>query len=148
MGTDLEPLAYEYALRCDPATAFEVYTARIGDWWDPRYTANPDSLESVTIEPWVGGRVYASHADLGQNDWGEVIRWEPGRLLVHTFALAQDPAEPSEVAVTFAPDVGGSWCTFRLEHGGWRESNGHVRAKFGDWPIILDGFISLANAEA
>ena len=44
----------------------------------------------MTIEPWVGGRVYATHSDLGQHDGGQVTVWEPGRCVAHTFMLTQD----------------------------------------------------------
>jgi hypothetical protein len=57
----------------------------------------------VTIEPWVGGRVYATHSDLGQHNWGQVTTWEPGHRVAHTFTLAQDPDDPSEVAALFKP---------------------------------------------
>jgi hypothetical protein len=89
------PIAHEYSLRCGAEHAFAVYTERIGEWWDPRYTANAETLQTVTIEPRVGGRVYAVHGDLGEDDWGEVIVWEPGRRLVHTFSLAQARGTPA-----------------------------------------------------
>jgi hypothetical protein len=76
--------------------AFATYTGRIGEWWDPRHTVNAGTLQSVTIEPRVGGRVYARHSDLGEHDWGEITVWEPGRRLVHTFRLSHDPQHPSE----------------------------------------------------
>lgn len=137
------PITQERTLRCSPQRAFDVYTGRIGEWWDPRYTANPATLEAVTIEPRAGGRVYATHSDLGELDWGEVTVWEPGERLVHTFTLAQDPAHPSEVAVEFAEADGG--CTVRLAHGGWDEANVAVREKFGDWGLLLEGFAELAE---
>src|SRR5262245_51882879 len=85
----LEPIAHEYELACDALHAYETYTGRIGEWWDPRYTANPETLETVTIERWLGGRVYATHSDLGRHDWGEVTAWQAGHRLTHTFTLAQ-----------------------------------------------------------
>ena len=99
----------------------------------------------MTIEPWVGGRVYATHSDLGRHDWGEVTRWEPGRRVVHTFTLAHDPENPSLVAAMFTPSDEGPGCAFRLEHGGWSETNGELRAKFTDWPVMLDRFVALAD---
>jgi Activator of Hsp90 ATPase homolog 1-like protein len=138
-----EPIAFEYSLRCDPGRAFDTYTLRIADWWDPRYTANAETLEGVTIEPRVGGRVYATHGDLGEHDWGEVTVWEPGRQLVHTFTLAQDPQHPSEVAVEFVGDSERS--TVRLAHGGWTDANIAVREKFGDWQIMLERFAAVAE---
>jgi hypothetical protein len=146
MMTDLEPIVHEYALRCEPKSAFVIYTTRIGDWWDPRYSANPETFESATIEPWVGGRIYASHADLGHHDWGEVTHWQPGRQVVHTFTLAQDPSHPSEVAAKFEPGEDGPGCVFRLEHGGWTTTNAATREKFGDWPVMLGRFAALIEA--
>jgi hypothetical protein len=105
----------------------------------------------VTIEPRVGGRVYATHGDIGEDDWGEVTVWEPGRRLAHTFTLAQDPQHPSEVAVEFEPDESrgnaAAGCTVRFSHGGWTEASVEVRKKFGDWPVLLDRFVALAHSD-
>ena len=86
----------------------------------------------------------ALHSDVGEDDWGEVTVWEPGRRLVHTFTLAQDPAYPSEVAVEFVPAEGGG-CLVRFAHGGWTEANAAVREKFGDWRVMLDRYASLTQ---
>jgi hypothetical protein len=139
----LAPIVHEYELSCDVETAFETYTGRIGEWWDPRYTADAETFETVTIEPRVDGRVFATHTDIGDDDWGRVTVWEPGRRLAHTFALAQDPAHPSEVAVEFVPRPDG--CTMRFAHGGWTERNADVRSKFGDWRVMLDRFAALTQ---
>jgi hypothetical protein len=142
-----EPITHEYVLRCSAEHAFDTYTRRIGEWWDPRYTANAETLETVTIEPRVGGRVYATHSDIGDDDWGEVTVWKPGRLLVHTSTLAQGPTQPSEITVEFMPlDDGRTGCTVRFAHGGWTEANAALRDKFTEWPVILDRFAALADA--
>ncbi len=139
----LEPIAHEYDLRCSPAHAFDVYVNCIGEWWHPGYTANPQSLEAVTIEPRVGGRVYATHRDDGEDTWGRVTVWEPPRRLVYTSTLAQGQDDPSEITVRFTPS--GDGCKVRFEHGGWNEGNAPYRGKFSDWPVILDRFAALAN---
>jgi Activator of Hsp90 ATPase homolog 1-like protein len=139
-----EPIAHEYELTCSAEHAFATYAGRIGEWWDPRYTADAETLETVTIEPRVGGRVFERHRDGRELDWGEVTDWQPGRRLAHTFALAQDPAHPSEVAVEFVPR--GDECTISFAHGGWTEANVAVREKFGDWPLLLDRFAALAQS--
>jgi hypothetical protein len=144
------PIAYEYSLRCSAEHAFDTYAGRIGEWWDPHYTANAETLQGVTIESQVGGRVYATHSDVGKDDWGEVTVWEPGRRLVHTFTLAQDAKHPSEVTVEFAPGEGqgaGTSCTMRFAHGGWTEANADVRKKFSDWPVMLDRFAALTSSD-
>jgi hypothetical protein len=137
-------IVHELTLQCRADHAFVVYTERIGEWWDPRYTANADTLEGVTIEPRVGGRVFATHSDVSRDDWGEVTVWEPDRRLVHTFTLAQDPEHPSEVAVEFVDAEGG--CALHFEHGGWTDANEAVREKFGDWPYLLGRFADLAES--
>ena len=134
----------ERFLRCSAQHAFAVYTGRIGEWWDPNYSENAETLRAVTIEPRVGGRIFATHEDLGEHDWGEVTVWEPGRRFAHTFTLAQDPQAPSEVSVEFADDEDG--CKLRFAHGGWTSANADARAKFGDWPVLLDRFAQLAEA--
>jgi hypothetical protein len=144
--TAREPIRLEYDLRCSAVAAFDAYAGRIGEWWDPRYTASADTLETVVIEPRVGGRVFARHSDLVVDDWGEVTVWEPGRRLVHTFALAQDPTHPSEVAVEFVSGAAGG-CTLLFVHGGWTDANAGVRSKFGDWRVLLDRFVALADAQ-
>lgn len=138
----LEPIVIEYALRCDPARAFEVYTARIGEWWHPDYTANPKTLRAVTVEPRAGGRVFATHED-EEDVWGEVTAWEPGRRVAYTSTLAMPPEHPSLITVTFTPRAGG--CAVRFEHGGWTEDNAHERRKFSEWRRILDRFAALAD---
>jgi hypothetical protein len=140
----IAPITHEYRLQCSSGHAFSTYTDRIGEWWDARYTANPETLQAVTIEPRLGGRVYATHSDLGEHEWGEVTVWEPGRRLAHTFALAQDPEHASEVAVEFVADSDGG-TTVRFAHGGWTEGNAAAREKFCDWPVMLERFAALAD---
>jgi uncharacterized protein YndB with AHSA1/START domain len=144
--SDHAPIALDYVLPCSAAEAFEAYTGRIGEWWDPRYTANAETFEMVVIQPLVGGRVFARHADLGDDDWGEVTAWEPGHRLVHTFTLAQDPDHPSEVVVEFEPSDGTA-CTMRFAHGGWTNANVPHREKFGDWPAILERYVALLGSQ-
>jgi hypothetical protein len=146
MSDELAPITHKYTLRCAPERAFVTYTSKIGEWWDPGYTANPETFEGVTIEPKAGGRVYAMHTEAEEDIWGEVTVWEPGRRLGHTFTLAQDADDPSEVTVVFTANEEGG-CDVHFAHGGWRSSNAAAREKFGDWPILLDRFAALADSD-
>lgn len=139
----MEPIPHEYNLRCSPARAFGVYVNRIGECWHPDYTANPQSLEAVTIEPRVGGRVYATYRDDGEDIWGHVTVWEPPRRLAYTSTLAQSQDDPSEITVRVTPS--GDGCKVRFEHGGWNEGNASYRGKFSDWRVLLGRFAALAN---
>jgi hypothetical protein len=152
-GESIEPIRLELMIECSPKNAFDAYTNRIGDWWDPKYTPSPECLESVTIEPRVDGRVYSTHTDLGEYDWGLVTTWEPGRLLVHSFTLAQDPNHPTEVVAMFLDDPFSvsedgipQRCVFEFEHRGWTKTNASIREKFGDWEHILNRFKVFAES--
>ena len=106
-------------------------------------TANPHTLQTVTIETRVGGRVYATHSDFGDHEWGVVTVCEPGHRLAHSFTLAQDPKHPTEVAVEFIADAAGG-CVVRFTHRGWTDGNAVDREKFTEWSTLLDRFAALA----
>jgi uncharacterized protein YndB with AHSA1/START domain len=88
---------------------------------------------------------------MGEHDWGEVTVWEPGHRLAHTFTLAQDPQHPSEIEVDFVPGESqgetSTGCTMRFAHGGWTAASVEARKKFGDWRVMLDRFVALADAD-
>lgn len=139
MTDELEPIRLERSLPVSPETAFAAFTERIGEWWDPTYSADPATFTGAVVEGREGGRVYGRHSDLGEVAWGRVAAWEPGRRLAWSWTLAQDATHPSLVEVTFEPDEHGSLMC--LSHGGWDAHNARYRHKFGDWPRIVDGFV-------
>jgi hypothetical protein len=57
--------------------------------------------------------------------------------------MAQDPAHPSELDVTFTPNHAGTVVHFA--HGGWTAGNLDRRNGFNDWPYILGRFAALAD---
>lgn len=136
---DLSPITHVGNLRgVTLEQAFEVYTSATTEWWPPAYTPNPATLTEVIVEPHVGGRLIMRHSDIGDYVWGSVLAWEPPRRLVHSFWLAQPEDVPSEVSIEFLSDGGDT--EYRFEHRGWNDRNAAYRDKFGDWPLILDGF--------
>ena len=139
-----EPIVHEYDLRCPPERAFDTYVDGIAKWWHPAYTQDAKTLEAVTIEPWIGGRVFATHHGAQPDVWGSVTEWDRPHSLAHTFALAQPAEYPSQVRVTFEPTDDG--CRFRFAHGGWTDNNRSYRRKYADWPLILDRFAALAES--
>ena len=63
------------------------------------------------------------------------------------FTLAQDPDHPSRIDVAF--DAAGRGSTrMRFSHGGWTAGNVAGRARFSEWPIILDRFVARAEGRA
>lgn len=137
-----ETIRHEFTLAAGPAAAFERF-ARIGTWWDPRYTADAETFADVVVEGRVGGRVTEVHSDGRRFDWGEVTAWEPGRRLAFTSTLAQTREHPSEISAEFA--AVGEGTLVRFAHGGWHEGNRADRARFTDWPAILARYAAPAT---
>ena len=140
-----DPIVHEMHVSVDPDEAFGTYVGRIGEWWNPVYTANPETMTGVTIQGWVGGRVFTTHSDLGELDWGIVQVCESPRLFVQSFWLAHPADHPSLVSIEFTQrSSGGS--DVRLVHGGWDSGNVEYRKKYGDWSVLLAGYASLVGA--
>lgn len=144
---EIEPIRHEFTVPVSPGDAFDLFAG--GRWWDPAYTADPETFAGLTIGPGVGGAVVEHHRDGRSVTWGRVTVWEPGHRLAYTSTLAQSLDPPSEISVTFEPgepgDSGGTnGAAVSFEHGGWTETNIQERSKFGDWPVILERFEQLA----
>lgn len=141
---DTSPIVHELTLACSPSHAFEVFTARIGEWWDPQYSGDAETFKTVTIDPRMRGQITERHEDGSEHDWGEVIAWDPPAKVAFSFTLAQDRTFPSVVRATFVPAEQGTLVTF--EHGGWSKHNAEARGKFTDWAHLLDRYVEAANA--
>lgn len=106
----------------DPATAFAVFTADIGQWWKrgTNYWNDAGRGLELRFEPRVGGRLVEVHdAETGEGfEIGRVLVWEPGRRLVFTWRQGNWSAtESTDVEVRFEAVEGGTRVT--VEHGGW-----------------------------
>ena len=140
----MEPLTETVTVTSTTDEAFAVFTERVGEWWPPAYSPDPDTLDTVVIEPHVGGRVYMRMTDGSEHDFGEVTSWTPGEIFGQTWTLAQDPEHPSSLTVTFTPTGEGTEVTLR--HDGWHEGNAAFREKFGDWDLILEQYAEAAQS--
>jgi hypothetical protein len=164
MSSDLEPIRHELVLPgVAPARAFAAYVD-LGSWWPAQYTPDEAGFRGARIEPWSGGRVLFVVDPLGEVEWGRVVEAVDGTesssppdagaaavaRLVHTSTLAQPPGTSSVITVEFVEPVEpcepeGSTLV-RFAHGGWREGDEQLRAKFGDWPLILARYSARAQA--
>jgi uncharacterized glyoxalase superfamily protein PhnB len=130
-----------------PQRAFEVFTERFGEWW-PRDAYSPGPIRGIRVEPHAGGEVAMLLEGGDAYPLGEVLVWDPGRHYAQSFTLAQDPAYPSRLDVTFeeAKHVGGT--RVRFAHGGWTPANVAGRARFSEWDLLLGQYAALANSLA
>jgi uncharacterized protein YndB with AHSA1/START domain len=99
--------------------AFEVFTARIGQWWPKSHHITKADLDTVLIEPRVGGRWFERGVDGSECDVGKVLVWEPPARLVLGWQLGAtftyDPDLITEVEVRFIAE-GANATRVELEH--------------------------------
>lgn len=134
--TPLPPIRREVLVESGPDKAFEVFTARIGDWW-------PLGGHSVYGE---GGRVAFTDGEIVEHSaagevsvWGRVTRWEPPSVVAFTWHPGRPMGPPTEVTVSFA--AVGEQTLVTLEHRGWEvlADPAAARAEYeSGWPAVLD----------
>lgn len=150
------PVCKTVVVNATQAHAFEVFTARIGDWWPMSHHTGEEQAVAVVIEPREGGRWFERAGSGAEQDWGSVLVWEPPSRVVLAwhlnadFRYDPDPARASEVEVTFHAD-GPSTTRVVLEHRKlerFAERAEQTRASLdaeGGWGGILQEFARLAG---
>ena len=153
--TGTEPIRISHRLPVSAAEAFATFTERLAAWWPAEATWSGDGLESIGIEPRVGGFCFERGPHGLRLDWGRVTAWEPPHRLAFSWQIGAsrvpepNPAHASEVEVRFEDQAGGSRVT--LEHRGFdRHGDGATAYREGmasdaGWPRILDRFRGAAE---
>jgi hypothetical protein len=95
--------------------AFELFTARMGEWWPlATHSISASAATGVRFEGRIGGRVVELAEDGSEFVWAAVIAWDPP----HRFALAwhptPEPVAASVLDVAFEPAPAGTRLV--LEH--------------------------------
>ena len=151
--TTIAPVTKSVTVHATPEKAFEVFTARFGEWWPlaTHHTAEEDAATAV-LEPKVGGRWYERGVHGTETMWGYVTAWEPPSRLVLAWHLDPtfhfDPDVASEVEVTFVAD-GDARTIVTLEHRKlevYGDAAGTLRTAIdsdGGWLDILGSFVEL-----
>jgi uncharacterized protein YndB with AHSA1/START domain len=156
-----EPAQVEDSIRVDvltkasPQRAFEVWTAEIGSWWNPKHHLLPGPLAAMGVDPEVGGRLWETNTAGETCVWGRVLRWEPGEVFAFAWLIGPDWGVPhpdapaSRVTVTFAAEGDRTRVTLihdRISaHGpGW-ESVYRGVGSAGGWPGDLASFAATAD---
>ncbi|WP_420627313.1 SRPBCC domain-containing protein [Candidatus Leptofilum sp.] len=90
-------------VRCNPTTAFHIWTKEISLWWPKRHSMSGDLETAVTIEGIVGGRIYEETPNGTTYLWGEVVAWEPPHYFAYNWYLGSGAQLPSRVEIRFTP---------------------------------------------
>jgi uncharacterized protein YndB with AHSA1/START domain len=137
-----------------PARAFELFTARIGEWWDADKHILAAPLREMVFEPRVGGHIIDRGTDGSECRWARVIAYDPPRRVSFTWdidvhwQIETDPDRCSEVEIAFeALSDARTRVTLTHRHldrhgPGWESMRDAVA---GGWS--LDGFAAFAERE-
>jgi uncharacterized protein YndB with AHSA1/START domain len=96
----IESVRRQIVVPADPQRAFEVFTARMTDWWPSAHHIGSAPIAEVVIEPREGGRWYTRHEDGSTTYTGIVVAWEPGERLVVTWQIGADWRYHAELVTT------------------------------------------------
>jgi uncharacterized protein YndB with AHSA1/START domain len=111
-----DALSLEFEVAVSPAHAFTTWTERLATWWPAGKTVS-GAPAALAFEPRVGGRIVETAPDGAEHTWGEVLAWEPPHRLSFTWHLFFDPAEATEVELTFS--AAGTATLVRLTQSGF-----------------------------
>jgi uncharacterized protein YciI/uncharacterized protein YndB with AHSA1/START domain len=138
--TALPPIHREVVVNAEPATAFAVFTDRIGSWWPLAGLSVFGEGASVAF---TGGELVETSPGGETSVWGTVIEWRPPEFLSFTWHPGRDPERATEVRVQFVAVRDRTLVV--LEHFGWDRMTDPVAAReeYGHgWPAVLAGYAS------
>lgn len=113
-----EPVVKIITVPGEPGKVFELFTARIGEWWpfDTHSIGGEDAVDA-RIDPKVGGRVYEVTSQGEEHDWGRVVEWAEAERLAFDWHPGLPDSEATHVEITFRQTAEGTEVT--LVHDGW-----------------------------
>ena len=135
--------------------AFELFTARMTDFWPREHSISAAEIAEVVVEPHVGGRWFERGVDGSECAWGRVAAWEPPRKVVLLWQIGADwqfnPDFETEVEATFTEQTPGH-TRLDLRHRNlerYGDRTEQMRAVFDSpdgWTGTLARFVDLANS--
>ena len=147
----IEPIQLSFEVACPVDRAFDVWTARIGQWWPKDHTVSAEEDLTVVLEPRSGGRIFERRSGGLEHDWGEVTIWEPPTRLGYTWHLNRDRSDATEVEIRFVPR-GDDATVVQIEHRGWERLGAKGEAwrdrNRGGWATLLPHFVAAAAPPA
>lgn len=133
--TSVPPVRREVLVRADCAQAFAGFTDDIGRWW-PLATHSVSGAGGTVA--FTGGLLVETGPDGTESVWGEVLAWEPPRLLRITWHPGSTAERATEVEVSF--EAAGAGTRVVLVHRGWERLADPAGAREQyhiGWPIVL-----------
>jgi uncharacterized protein YndB with AHSA1/START domain len=147
----IEPIQLTFEVACPVDRAFDVWTARIAQWWPTDHTVSAEEDVTVVLEPRSGGRIFERRSGGMEHDWGEVTIWEPPTRLGYTWHLNRDRSDATEVEIRFVP-YGDDATVVEIEHRGWERLGADGEPwrdrNRGGWATLLPHFVAATTSAA
>ena len=114
------PIVRTIEVAVPPARAFELFTARMSDWWPlSTHSVFGAEAESLRLAREVGGEI-VEHRRSGETSvWGTVVAWEDGVEVGFTWHPGADSRHATQVHVRFEPVPVGTHVG--VVHDGWEQ---------------------------
>ncbi|MBW8816119.1 MAG: SRPBCC family protein [Caulobacterales bacterium] len=147
------PIRKTLSVKASREKAFKVFTEGLDRWWPKSHTIGEAPLREAVLEPREGGRWYGISETGAQDNWGEVLTWEPPARLVLAWRISGewkcDPTVHTEVEVRFT-EAGDGTTLVEFEHR-MLENLGagavHAAEQMnGGWVMILGRFKDVLEA--
>lgn len=149
-ATDLSSLTKQVFVATGVTRAFELFTARMGDWWPLRtHSVGGERATGVAVVGRLGGEIVETIADGTTAVWGTVTDWSPPDRVAFTWHPGTPVEQATRVEVTFEPHEDGTRVT--LVHTGWAARPDGARARAGydtGWELVLTPLVELAGGGA
>jgi uncharacterized protein YndB with AHSA1/START domain len=145
----LAPLRKTVAVPIGQSRAFELFTARIGEWWPlATHSVGLEDALRVTFPGEVGGAIVETLRDGTTCVWGTLTGWDPPAGVSFTWHPGQHSASAGDVEVRFVAD-GTERTVVELTHSGWQRRADGAEARGGydsGWEVVLGRYGSVAAA--
>jgi uncharacterized protein YndB with AHSA1/START domain len=138
------PIVRTVEVAVPPARAFEVFTARLSDWWPLNtHSVFGERAQTLQMVPGVGGEIVERSRTGEVAVWGTALVWEEGVEVGFTWHPGAGPEHATRVHVRFEPvDAGahGARSHVVVVHGGWEHRTDDpiaYRVYQSDWDAVL-----------
>jgi uncharacterized protein YciI len=141
--TEVAPIRREVVVDLDAAQAFELFTARIGEWWPIEELSVFGAGASVALED---GRIVETSGERA-SEWGAITEWKPGERVSFTWHPGAPAERASSVTVSFTQRDAAETLVV-LEHSGWEayDDPAVARREYDTgWPRVLDIYARAAR---
>jgi uncharacterized protein YndB with AHSA1/START domain len=144
---DTMPVRKTVTVPVPPQRAFELFTARFGEWWPlATHSVGEDQATGVAFGEGIGGSIVESLADGTTSVWGTITSWNPPHSVAYTWHAGTPVAESTSVEVTFTPADEGH-TVVELVHSGWENRPDGSAARTGyetGWDPVIKHYVRFA----